>query len=341
MRILVHSRFHPNIGGIETISALLAQEWCKRGEEVIVATDVAHDPEQARSFPFQVIYQPSPGKWLTLLWWCDIYLQFNISLKATWPLLLIKRPLVVSHQSYYWISRDRTRDWRERLKVRIASSVTNIFASSAISKEVGSQGAVIHDPYDDALFHPNAASMRDTELAFVGRLVSDKGADCLLQALALLKVRRLAPRLSIIGEGPERLQLEDLCSKLDLCDQVCFWGAKPQAEVSALLQRHRILVVPSLWAEPFGVVALEGLASGCVVIVSESGGLPEAAGPCGLTFPNGDAKALAEKLELVLTDQKYAESLLEQVVSHLAKHRPAVVAERYLRVMRQAFEGRN
>ena len=54
------------------------------------------------------------------------------------------------------------------------------------------------------------------ELAFVGRLVSDKGADCLIQALSMLKKKMIAPRLSIIGDGPERQSLESLCSELDL-----------------------------------------------------------------------------------------------------------------------------
>jgi glycosyltransferase involved in cell wall biosynthesis len=293
--------------------------------------------EQIQSFPFPVFYQPSPLKWLTLLRWCDVYLQFNVSLKATWPLLLIKRPLVISHHGYYWLSRDGARDWRERLKIRIASGSSNIFASSAIAKEVGLPGVVIHDPYDNSLFRSDETAPRDTELAFVGRLVSDKGADHLLQAVAMLKARDLAPKLSIIGDGPERPRLERLCAELNMGDQVRFLGAKSQSEVSPLLRCHRILVVPSLWAEPFGVVALEGLASGCVVVVSDKGGLPEAIGPCGLTFPNGDVRALAEKLEQVLVNRDIASKLLAGAESHLAKHQPAFIARRFIEAMQQAL----
>ena len=104
-----------------------------------------------------------------------------------------------------------------------------------------------------------------------------------------------------------------------------------------MLRRHRIVVVPSLWAEPFGMVALEGLASGCVIIGSDQGGLPEAIGPCGLTFPNGDVNALAEKIEMALADRRIASYLLDGVEPHLAKHRPAFVAGRYLDVMRSAL----
>src|SRR5262249_53231668 len=187
MRILVHSRVYPSIGGIETVTQLLAKEWTKAGEEVIVATDVFHTPKVSKTLPYSVYYRPGPLKWIALLRWCDVYLQFNVSLKALWPLLLINRPLVISHHGYYTVSRDGGRHWRERLKIRISSESANIFASSAIAREVNVQGVIIHNPYDDALFRKEGITSRDTELAFVGRLVSDKGVDCLLRALASLK----------------------------------------------------------------------------------------------------------------------------------------------------------
>src|SRR5262245_3184150 len=216
MRILVHSRVYPSIGGVETITQLLAHEWSKAGEEVIVATDIAQPPERHQIFPFRVHYQPGPLKWISLLRWCDVFLQFNVSLKATWPLFLIKRPLVISHQGYYWLTRDGGRDWREKLKISISAGSTNIFASSAVAKEVNTKGEVIPNPYDDSMFSSRGIASRDVELAFVGRLVSDKGADCLLRAMGALKNKGLTPRLSIIGDGPERKKLEELCSELDL-----------------------------------------------------------------------------------------------------------------------------
>jgi glycosyltransferase involved in cell wall biosynthesis len=337
MRILVHSRVYPSVGGIETLTRLLANEWNRVGEEVIIATDVSCTPEISHTFSYPVYYRPDLLKWIDLLRWCDIYLQFNVSLKATGPLLLAKRPLVVSHQGYYWLTRDGGRDWRERLKIRVSSGAANIFASSAIAKEVNVQGEIIPNPYDDVLFRSEGTASRDTELAFVGRLVSDKGADCLIRALAALKKKGIRPRLSIIGDGPERTRLEKLCSELGLYEQVHFFGARPQSEIGMMLQRHRILVVPSLWAEPFGIVALEGIASGCITIGSDQGGLPEAIGPCGLTFPNGDVDALAEKLEMVLVDRDISSQLLDGMEPHLAKHRPAFVAGRYLEVMRSAL----
>src|SRR5262245_66421576 len=121
MRILVHARIYPSIGGIETITQLLAREWNKAGEEVIVATDVRHAPGGDHTFPYQIYYQPSPLKWINLLRWCDVYLQFNVSLKATWPLSLIRRPLIISHQAYYWLPRSGHCAWRHMPNTHIVS----------------------------------------------------------------------------------------------------------------------------------------------------------------------------------------------------------------------------
>lgn len=339
MRLLFHSRFYPNIGGIETVAWLLAHEWTRLGVEIVVVTDVTCPPGPKREFPFPVVYRPSSRSWLELIRWCDVYLQFNVSLKVLWPRLLVRRPLIFSHHGWYWVTRDCRRDWRERLKLRVASKATNIFASEAIAKVLCLPGEVITDPYDDTLFlnakGEGQGARRDRELAFVGRLVSDKGADLLLKALALIRNDRqdACPKLTIIGDGPERSALEKLTGDLRLENQVIFAGAQPQDKVAGLLNEHEILVVPSLWQEPFGVVALEGAACGCVVLGSDGGGLPEAIGPAGMTFKRGDVTDLALKLSHLLQNREEWSGYREAAPTHLAKHRPRLVAEKYLEVI--------
>src|SRR5207302_7541699 len=162
--------------------------------------------------------------------------------------------------------------------------------------------AVTGNPYDNGVFRLLPNIVRDKTIAFLGRLVSDKGADLLLQAIKLLQHEGLMPDLTIIGAGPEEQGLRQLTHELGLDRQVTFVGEKSGAPLAELLNRHRILVVPSRWAEPFGVVALEGIACGCVVIGSESGGLKEAIGPCGLVYENGNVRALADQLKRSLND---------------------------------------
>jgi glycogen synthase len=118
--------------------------------------------------------------------------------------------------------------------------------------------------------------------------------------------------------------------ELGLDEQVTFAGQKFGDELAELLNRHRILVVPSRWAEPFGIVALEGIACGCVVVGSRDGGLKEAIGTCGLTFENGNEQALATCLqELLLHPESFA-AFQDDAPAHLAKYRTGAVVSAYL-----------
>jgi glycosyltransferase involved in cell wall biosynthesis len=161
-------------------------------------------------------------------------------------------------------------------------------------------------------------------------LVSDKGAGMLLDALRLMN-RQL--QLTIVGDGPERPALEKQVIDLQLQAQVKFPGSRQGEELADLLRQHEILVVPSLWQEPFGIVALEGIACGCVVIGSAGGGLSEAIGPCGVTFPNGDARALADAIARLLDDSAERHRLRQNASAHLARFTPRWVAAVYLETM--------
>jgi glycosyltransferase involved in cell wall biosynthesis len=138
----------------------------------------------------------------------------------------------------------------------------------------------------------------------------------------------------IVGSGPEERSLRELAERGGIHDQVTFAGAKRGKELYEILNRHKILVVPSRYDEPFGVVALEGIACGCAVVGSSGGGLPEAIGPCGITFPNGNADALASALEQLLAAPDERQRLAANRSQHLAQFHPATIAESYLNLFR-------
>ena len=332
MKILVHSRFHPNIGGIETVASLLAHEWCRMGETVTVVSDVRCMTGQRQKFPFPVYYRPGLLQWLRLIRGTDVLVHMNLSLKALWPALIVRRPLVAVNHAYYYSDRSGYRDWRERLKLRSMTLATNIAVSQAVAQRLPEPCVVIPNPVDVSLFQAHDAAPRNKELVFLGRLVSDKGCDLLIQALGQLAEHGLRPSLTVIGNGPERYPCEQLARRLNLQEQVVFTGAPPSDQVAQLLRQHHIMIVPSIWEESFGVVALEGLASGCVVLGSDGGGLAEAIGPCGMTFRRGDAADLTSKLAHLLRHPEEWERYRAGAQTHLELHQPSWVATRYLEV---------
>ncbi len=332
MKILLHTRFYPNVGGIETVAWLLAHEWQRQGEQVTVVSDVVCPPEQRRELPFPVHYRPSIRCWLQLMRSADVFVHMNLSLKALWPVLLVPRPLVAVHHGFYVVDRTGRQDWRERLKLKLMARAANIAVSEAVARRLPVPCAVIPNPVDVSLFQTSQTTVRNRDLVFVGRLVSDKGAALLVQALDRLRQNGLTPQLTIIGDGPERAVLEQQVAALKLSSQIHFTGSQPQAQVAQRLRQHQILVVPSLWEEPFGVVALEGAACGCVVLGSDGGGLPEAIGPTGTTFKRGEVDDLVLKLSHLLRHPEVWSSYRAAAPAHWERHQPALIARRYLEV---------
>lgn len=334
MKILLVSHvFYPAVGGIESMSATLAEEFTCQGHKVKVVTQTLNPNLDA--FAYEVVRQPSGEQLVRLARWCDVFFQNNISLQTAWAALVTRKPWVVTYQT--WTTRvDGTRDWQDRAKDFLGRYATRISISQAIAERVPLPSVVIGNCYRDDLFRLTLEAARDMELVFLGRLVSDKGADVLLEALAILQAQGLTPRLTMVGDGPEREALQALAQKLQIGSLVEFVGTKSGDELVRLLNRHQIMVIPSRWAEPFGIVALEGIACGCVVVGSEQGGLKEAVGPCGVMFPNGNAAALAQVLADLLAHPEQLKQYQTAAEVHLARHTPQAVAEAYLRVFEAA-----
>src|SRR6185295_19927197 len=338
MKLLVYTpAFTPSVGGLELATALLVEDLSRLGCEVVVATTTpAGAPEEPGATPYRIVRRPSPRALFALARWCDVYYQANVSLRGLWPLLLVRRPWVVSHHSWYCRTDGRIA-WRDRLKrFLLRYAAASVAVSRAMAADLTPPPLVIGNTYRDDLFHPLPGIPRDRELVAVGRLVSDKGFDLLLDALALLEKDGLRPRLTLIGDGPERPALAAQAARLGLADRVTFTGRLGPEEVARELNRHQLLVVPSCYREPFGNVALEGIACGCAVVASSGGGLPEAVGPCGKTFPNGDLEALAAALGELLRAPAARSALLEGAPAHLAEHSRKRVAELYLSVIERA-----
>ncbi|MBW4643774.1 MAG: glycosyltransferase family 4 protein [Goleter apudmare HA4340-LM2] len=331
MKILIYSpSFYPNIGGVETIVSTLCHEFIDQGNEVkLISQTPAID---SKKFPFEVIRQPGLKQMLQLMHWCDVYFQGCVSLKGFWPLLLVPKPLILTHHTWYRRINGSlgVQDYLKKFVTRFA---TNISVSHALAASIPAASSIIPNSYREDIFYEIPDIPRTQELVFLGRLVSDKGANLLLDALAELKYMGLTPKLTIIGSGPEESNLRQQAKDLKIMEQVNFAGVKVEHELAKTLNTHQIMVVPSLWEEPFGIVALEGIACGCVVVGSEGGGLKDAIGPCGITFPNGDVKALALTLFNFLQNPEQIAAYKSNSHSHLLRHRKSAVAKAYLEVI--------
>jgi glycosyltransferase involved in cell wall biosynthesis len=335
MKILISSHsFHPSVGGLEAVSSMLAAEFVRLGHQVKVVTQTPG--RGSLVYPFDVIRRPGVHKLIQLAKWCDIFWHNHISLSTAWPLLFVRKPWVVTHANWLFHPGVKTR-WAEHIKEYVLRFATGISISTAIAKHLRPPSIVIPNPYDDEIFTNISNVERTKDVVFVGRLVSGKGADLLLYAMRTLKDRGFELHGTIVGPGPEEMQLRKLATELGLERSIEFAGTKTGGDLVKVLHAHKIMVVPTVWKEPFGIVALEGIACGCVVVGSEGGGLKDAIGPCGVTFPNGDVDALAKALAELLTYPQKMGPYRAAAKAHLALHTRSAVAKAYLRIFESAI----
>lgn len=306
----------------------------KMGVEVMVVTNTkSTTPDQ---FDFEVYRQPGFFSLVRLMRNMDAIVQFNVSLKGLPAWFLSGKPLIITHHTLL-VEPGQKGAWLPSLKQWVSNNlaVLNISCSQYIGSQFH-QSTVIYSPYNASLFRNKQLPRQPGSLVFAGRLVTDKGVDNLLRAVAILD-QRLFTNLVIAGDGPEKTKLEQLAVSLQLSHKVQFIGKVQAAQLVDLLNNAEVMIVPSL-VEPFGITVLEGLACGCRMVVSKTGGLPEAAGGYATLFEKGKTDSLAAAIEQTLIGQKKMDTA--GITSHLEKMTIPHTAGQFLSAIENALTSR-
>ena len=203
------------------------------------------------------------------------------------------------------------------------------------------------DPRDLEPVEPDLPALRARYAApeellvlLVGRLVYEKGFHLALDALAPILRRRRGVRFVIAGTGTAEAELKQQAEQLGLARHGVFLGWIGDDMLHSLYRVSDLCIVPSIY-EPFGLVALEAMASGCLCVVADTGGLREVVpveGTVGLRFPSRDSAALRGVLERVLTDDAERAQLVAEAREHVLRFDWAEVARRTADVYRMLVE---
>jgi glycosyltransferase involved in cell wall biosynthesis len=145
-------------------------------------------------------------------------------------------------------------------------------------------------------------------IGIVSRLVPEKGYEYALKAMPIVLKKFPGALMVIVGDGPLRKALEDLCRSLEISGHVDFLGY--QDRVEGLTADFDVFLLPSI-SEGLGLSLLEAMALGKPVVATEVGGIPEVvkSGVNGLLVPPGDDRALAEATIKILSSRQMAFSL--------------------------------
>ncbi len=162
------------------------------------------------------------------------------------------------------------------------------------------------------------AASEERLVLLIGRLVYEKGFQVALEAMPALIERVPGTRFLVAGSGTHERELKDQATALGLMEHGTFLGWIGDDVLHQLYRIADVCVVPSIY-EPFGLVALEAMASGCPCIVADTGGLREVVphGEVGLRFRTRDPDALGLMMERVLTDDGLRERLVAEASEHV------------------------
>ena len=173
------------------------------------------------------------------------------------------------------------------------------------------------------------AAPHEKLVLLIGRLVYEKGFQLALEAMPELIERLQDVRFLVAGSGTHERELRRQAAELGLMEHGTFLGWIGDDVLHSLYRIADVCVVPSIY-EPFGLVALEAMASGCPCIVADTGGLREVVPheEAGLRFRARDPEALVEVAVRVLCDDALGRRLVAEAYEHLRQFDWLDVAER-------------
>ncbi len=195
--------------------------------------------------------------------------------------------------------------WRDGFDLIVANS-------EWLARRYRDDGFVVNEViWNGTPLGPARRPLRDPPtVAYAGRLVHKKGVDVLLRAFAANAASVPESRLLIVGDGPQRSELERLVAELEIEHQVVLSGYLKRHELERALGSAWVQAIPSRYEEPFPNVAIEAMMRGTAVVATALGGSTEIVrdGHTGYLVAPNDVEALASRLRKLITDRALAEA---------------------------------
>jgi glycogen(starch) synthase len=250
-----------------------------------------------------------------------------------------KHPQIYIHGVERWITNRSDRVIACSTFMR--EQIVDVFGVDEDRVEVIPNGIDPEDlqPHDDEgldRLRAEFAKPDESLVLLVGRLVYEKGFQFALEALPQIIERLPKTRFIVAGSGTHEQELRRQAEELGLMEHGTFVGWIGDDVLHSLYRIADVCVVPSIY-EPFGLVALEAMASSCPCIVADTGGLREVVphDEVGLRFRARDPESLAEMTIRVLDDAKLCRRLTAEAFEHLRRFDWTDVADRTAVIYKQ------
>ncbi|CAN5622454.1 N/A [soil metagenome] len=377
MRVLLHCVYYPpEVGGLESHVAALAEGLVTRGHEVRVVTskslpharprEMRNGVDVVRSwFPSR-----SPAGWILHalgsmpetregVRWADVVHAQAFASILPCRLATVGggqagsdgegKPLVATFHTSHFLVRARMPRWKPVLRRLVewpdyALAASGEIAAVAEALARGTRVEPVTNGVETDRFRPVEPSLPaepgTRQVVVPRRLFPKNGVEFAVRALPLVVEALPGTRFLFVGDGPERSRLEALAAELGVSGEARFLGARPHDEMPGILSSAELAVFPSLM-EATSVAALECMACELPVVASNVGGLPEIVdADVGVLVPAADPEALADAIVRTLERPDRAEAGVRarrRVVDHWSNDR---LVERHLEIYRALLRRR-
>lgn len=346
MRIALVSPYDPGRpGGVQQVVRELADRLAAGGDEVTVVApgrrgldsgwSVVGRPVTVRANQSNVPLTLSPAAWLRVrraLSLVDVvHVHEPFVPVVGWAAVSARRPTVATFHadppaSVRRLYRALRRPAARMMRSLVITAVSEV-AASPLPTAWGPV-EIIPNAVDLAAYRLGLARLPN-RVVFVGRDEPRKGLEVLLAAWPM--VRRHVRDAELVAVGPDR------------GDEVA--GVRPvgrlgEEEKRRVLSSAAVLAAPNLAGESFGLVLLEAMAAGCVVVASDLPAFRSVSGDAAVLVPPGDPAALAQALVALLADQRWWARMAERAALRVEGYDWPAVVERYRALYRRALGGR-
>lgn len=337
MRILYWSEvFWPHIGGIEVLSVQFLRALQKRNYECFVVAshrgldlpdETTLDGIPIRRFHFHKALADRDMKELAGIKQNLLELKKKlhpdlIHINSTQPSIFFHKitqaqypvpTLFTVHSPPTYASGPNTLLGRSLLSAQWVTAVSQATLGQILQRipEIKPRASFIHNGLEMPAMDPTPLPFDKPKLLCYGRLVRDKGFDLALDAFSIIIKEFPFSRLVIAGDGPAKFELKEQTANLGLTESVEFTGWVPPEKIPDLINSSTLVIIPSRWPEPFGLVAVESAQMARPVVAARVGGLPEIIihEQTGLLFDKENRSSIAEQVRYLLLHPEFAVEL--------------------------------
>jgi glycogen(starch) synthase len=205
-------------------------------------------------------------------------------------------------------------DWTTTVSKAAKAEIINLIPS------ISSKLSVIHNGLKLPEIQPLPLPFSPPRLLCIGRLVPDKGFDLAIKAFIPIAEKYPNSKLTIAGDGPIRVELEQLAKDLKLNTAVEFLGSVDPKRISELINQNTLVIMPSTY-ESFGLVAVQAAQMERPIVATNVGGLKEIIlqGQTGLLVNNHDQKELIENITYILENPTIAAEMGKNARKHVSR----------------------